>query len=248
MEFINTYLNVRFLHQVGTLNNLGARLMSQGDFDAAAATCRDGLKIMKLVNNGFAIDQVFSELEAAVQHAESRLHTLESSSSQGMNSGIVHVLELSIMDFQSPNLVELFNVSGPVLCSLWINTSDFDTFVLPTSDLLCAILMYNMATAHLVDSHRINDANFVSSKLQASRCIFELALHVVEMQQKDINQCEICMTISGLINASLSYIAQELGDINVAKSFQEISQKRARDLFRISSFLGSCTQRSAAAA
>jgi hypothetical protein len=211
--------------------------MNHGSFEEAALTYRIALHSMKMVDGG-DIKENFDSLDMSVRKSTLKLDTKVSNETSYPRT---QVFDIAFNELQTINFNTLPDFTNPGLFSIRIDTNDFEFYNLSAVDLMCSVIMYNMAVSHRLASKQTSDGKqSLSAKLRGCQKILELALQIIEMQccapQQDILKCILCTILSGFIHSTLSVVSFELGETQASCCLQQRCQFLSEELSKVISW------------
>jgi hypothetical protein len=179
LQGIDSYNLIIVLQRVAVLNNVGVREMNKGNFEDAATSFRIALSAMKHENGTDDIKRISQQSTLEICHQNVQL--LQTHESCINYPALTKVIDVSFNEADSICLKDVPDFENPELFSFLINTQDFEFFDLSATDLICSVIMYNMAVSHFLASYQIRSDNLMMMKVRACQKVLELAIQILDM-------------------------------------------------------------------
>ena len=224
MQRADSYTRIHFTHRSAVINNFGVYQMNKGDFEEAASTFRTALSAMKAIDE----ETDMKPIDSMIVHKNQNVQVQQNHDTIIFDTFLTKIVDVSLNEAQSVNRMDIPDLVNPGIFPIRINTQDFEFFDVSATDLMCSIIMYNMAVTHLLAScHTITDASTLLLKTRACQNILELALQIIDLissPQNDFSKHLVSLLISGLIHSTMSVIFTKLGEVESSMWTQQRCQ------------------------
>ena len=225
MERADSYTRIHFTHGIAVINNFGVNQMNKGDFEEAATTFRTALSAMKAIDE----ETDMKPIDSMIVHKNQNVQVQQNHDTIIFDTFLTKIVDVSLNEAQSVNRMDIPDLVNPGIFPVRINTQDFEFFDVSATDLMCSIIMYNMAATHLLAScHNITEPSTLLLKTRACQDILELALQIIDLQhsstEKDLSKHLVSLLISGLIHSTMSVIFTKLGEVESSMWTQQRCQ------------------------
>jgi hypothetical protein len=211
-----------------SLNNMGVAMLERGANHQAMETFKDSIYAMNCLHNSKERNSKV-KVQLLMNRATKRFANLQPASPQGQIKVISHDGSL---DYASINLVLQQSTLCPV--PVRIEPVDLQNTEYQDIDLESAILLYNLAIAHIYISMSSNDENEVKRSRQKSLKLLEMVCSATTSDERSDEETEgnfgLWLNVAKLfvLAAAMKNVAQVLSDMGKASEAQSVNLELLR--------------------